>query len=134
MPKTEFGVHKSIWFKVLLLRLETKKHCLKGNKLGNVIICISYQLRLNKGLFLLNFTRLPLVARTFYLRPKVRHNPKLVTNGTDSHNPICGKVGVFMLNNVSPTVSYPCNFGNRDWNLMTNLRFILLSIFEIRVY
>ncbi|WP_206754714.1 restriction endonuclease [Anabaena sphaerica] len=42
--------------------------CLKGDELGKVIISISYQSRLNQGLFLPNFTRLPLVARTFYLR------------------------------------------------------------------
>ncbi len=60
--------------KALILHSVIEKHCLKWNELGNVIICISYQSMLNKGLFLLNFTRLPLVARTFYLRllPMVR--------------------------------------------------------------
>jgi len=43
LPKTEFRVHKSICFKVLSLRLETKKHCLKGDKLGKVMIGNSYK-------------------------------------------------------------------------------------------
>lgn len=54
--------------KVLSLRLETQKHCLKGDKLGNVLICISYLLTLKNRSFLQNFTRLHLVTRTFYFR------------------------------------------------------------------
>jgi hypothetical protein len=72
LPKTELGVPGSVFFKVLLLRLETKKHCLEGDKLGNVIICISYQLSRKNGSFLQNFTRLHLVTRTFYFRRIVK--------------------------------------------------------------
>jgi hypothetical protein len=57
---------------VLSLRLETKKHCLKGDKLGKVIICIAYQFTLKNRSFLQNFTRLHLVTRTFYFRQEVR--------------------------------------------------------------
>jgi hypothetical protein len=38
---------------------------IEGEKLGKVIICISYQFRRKNGSFLQNFTRLHLMIRTF---------------------------------------------------------------------
>ncbi|MGB3208413.1 MAG: hypothetical protein WBB28_25795 [Crinalium sp.] len=48
--------------------------CLEGDKLGSVIICISYQLTRHHRSFLKNFTRLHLVAQIFYLRLRAGSN------------------------------------------------------------
>lgn len=91
LPKTELGVHKSICFKVLLLRLETKKHCLEGDKLGKVLICISYQFRRKNQSFLQNFTRLHLMTRTFYFRLIVcdrPHSPRQIPSTTISRTSV----------------------------------------------